>query len=94
MVVELDTVPGHFPPAEAVLKRLPVPLVGGMLVGRPAGWSYMERPLRERNRADSQLMVGCNASVATGEPQTSTSMSTICNNLIGQAEARLIFIHS
>ena len=53
MVVELDTVPGHFPPAEAVLKRLPVPLVGGMLVGRPAGWSYMERPLREeRKRAD------------------------------------------
>ena len=43
-VVELDTVLGCFPPAETVLKRLPVPLAGGMPVGRPAGWSYMERP--------------------------------------------------
>ena len=51
-MVELDTVPVRFPPAETVLKRLHVPLAGAMLVGRPAGWSYMERPLRERNRAD------------------------------------------
>ena len=54
MVVELDTVPERLPPAETVLKRLHVPLAGAMLVGRPAGWSYMERPLREeRKRADS-----------------------------------------
>ena len=49
-VVELDTVPERLPPAETVLKRLPVPLTGGMPVGRPAGWSYMERPLREERK--------------------------------------------
>ena len=53
-MVELDTVPERLPPAETVLKRLHVPLAGAMLVGRPAGWSYMEWPLREeRKRADS-----------------------------------------
>ena len=50
VVVELDTVSGRFPPAETVLKRLPVSLTGGMPVGRPAVWSYMERPLRERKK--------------------------------------------
>ena len=54
VVVELDTVSGRFPPAETVLKRLPVSLTGGMPVGRPAVWSYVYGAAIERKKESGQ----------------------------------------